>query len=158
MLIAGLILLQNITKLTQTVDELSARDCGGYFLLARPIDWYGKTFSRVRWNGVFSRLDSIRSGISQVGILSPFLVNIYVDSLISVLRSSDSDLGCHIGSTYIGCLAYADDFILLSGSVAQLQDMLKFSFAHAENLHIKFNATKSCLLKICNNLQKIFRV
>jgi len=59
-----------------------------------------------------------------------------------LLRSSD--LGCHIGSTYIGCLAYADDFILLSGSVTQLQDMHKLSSAHAEDLHIKFNATKSC--------------
>jgi len=83
--------------------------------------------------GVFSRLESICSGIRQGGILSPFLFNIYVDSLISVLRSSD--LGCHIGSTYIGCLAYANDFILLSGSVAKLQDMLKLSSAHAEDLH-----------------------
>jgi len=29
--------------------------------------------------------------------------------------------------------------------------MLKFSSAHAQDLRIKFNATKSCLLKICKN-------
>jgi len=94
---------------------------------------------------------SIRNGIGlrQGGILSPF-------SLIFMLTHSsefeiDSDLGCYIDSTYIGCLAYADDFFLLSSSVSQLQDMLKLCSAHAEDLDIKFNATKSCLLKICKN-------
>jgi len=33
------------------------------------------------------------------------LFNIYVNSLIAALRSTD--LGCHLGDDYIGCIAYA---------------------------------------------------
>ena len=93
------------------------------FLLARGfpghivkvlVDWYGKTFSRVRWNDVFSSLVSIRSGIRHCGILSPFLFNIIMWTHSS--RFSDH-LICwqHV---LFGCLAYVDDFVLLSGSVA----------------------------------------
>ena len=32
-----------------------------------------------------------------------------------------ADLGCHVKGTYIGCLVYADDIILLSASVGSLQ-------------------------------------
>ena len=67
-----------------------------------------------------------------------------------------SDLVCHIGSTYIGCLAYGDYFVLLSGSVAQFQDMLKLCSVHAEDLHVKFNYTKSRLIKNVRTLQYIF--
>ena len=75
------------------------------------IDWYGKIFCAVRWKNSLSCLFSVKSGIRQGGILSPFLFNIYADCLISALRLSD--LGCHIGNCYVGCIAYADDLILL---------------------------------------------
>ena len=42
--------LQNITKLTETIDELSARDCRGYFLLGRPVQWKSKSYGRqMKW-------------------------------------------------------------------------------------------------------------
>jgi len=46
-----------------------------------------------------------------------------VDTIISALRLSD--FGCHIEGCYVGCIAYADDLILLSGSFTQLQMMLQ---------------------------------
>ena len=61
----------------------------------------------------------VKSGIRQGGILSPLLFNIYIDSLIIGLKSSG--LGCHLRGLYVGCIAYADDLLLLSGSVALLQ-------------------------------------
>jgi len=47
------------------------------------------------------------------------LFNIYIDSVIHALRVSD--LGCHLGDVYVGCIAYADDIVLLSASLVNLQ-------------------------------------
>jgi len=124
------------------------------FLLARGfpghivkvlVDWYGKTFSRVRWNDVFSSLVSIRSGIRHCGILSPFLFNI-------IMWTHSSRFSDH-GSTYF--LAALHMLMILFYCQdrwhALLQDMLKLCSAPAEDLNIKFNATESCLLKIGKN-------
>ena len=43
------------------------------------IDWYGKTFSAVKWNDCFSESRIVKSGIRQGGILSPIFFNIYMD-------------------------------------------------------------------------------
>ena len=55
------------------------------------------------------------------GILSPVLFNMYADVLINQLCCTG--LGCYVGSVayYVGCIAYADDMILLSSSVKMLQ-------------------------------------
>jgi len=79
------------------------------------IDWYGKVYYTVKWNECFSRCVIVKSGIRLGGILSPLLFNIYIDSLILGLKSSG--LGCHMRGLYLGCIAYADDLLLLSGSV-----------------------------------------
>jgi len=43
--------------------------------------------------------------------LSPLFFNMYADVLIAGLDRSV--LGCHVGSMYIGCIAYAVDIILI---------------------------------------------
>jgi len=77
---------------------------------------------------------SVRCGIRQGGILSPLLFNIYIDSLIHALTVSD--LGCHLRDVYVGCTAYADDIILLSASLVNLQKMIDICFAQGSNLDI----------------------
>jgi len=64
----------------------------------------------------------IKSGVRQGGVLSPAIFNMYSRSLVDSLLKSD--LGCHVYGVYIECLVYADDVILLSASVLQLQKML----------------------------------
>jgi len=52
----------------------------------------------------------------------------------TLLRSSD--LGCHLGDNYIGCIAYADDIILLSASLVNLQKMLAICCAQGKEYTI----------------------
>ena len=92
---------------------------------------------------------SVLSGIRQESILSPMLFDIYVYSLVDALRSSD--LGCHIGDEYIGCVVYADDIILISASLTNLKKMLDICYPmQGANLDILFNVSKSYLFAVGN--------
>ena len=62
----------------------------------------------------------VLSGIRQ-GYFVTIVFNMYAYVLVAGLEKSD--LGCHVCSGYIGCIAYADD-ILISCSVTILQKML----------------------------------
>ena len=79
----------------------------------------------------------------QGGVLSPILFNIYVDCLAKSLR--ESDLSCHIHGVYFGCLLYADDIILLSAFIGNLQKMLDLCYVQGSALDIVYNAKKSSL-------------
>ena len=59
-----------------------------------------------------------------------------------------SDLGCHIHGVYFGCLFYADDIILLSASIGNLQKMLDLCYVTGSALDIVFNAKKSSLFVV----------
>jgi len=76
-------------------------------------------------------------------LLLTYVFNTYIDGLLFSLQSSD--LGCHIGSEYIGCMAYADDVIIISASIIQLQAMLDICVRFRDEMDTKFNAKKSCL-------------
>jgi len=120
------------------------------------MDWYGKTFSCVKWGDCYSDFVSVRSGIRQGGILSPMLFNIYINSLIGALRSSD--LGCHLGNEYVGCIVYADDIILLSASLIKLQKMLDICYLQGSNLDIQFNVDKSYLFIVGHSFGEMLPV
>jgi len=52
------------------------------------------------------------NGVKQGGVLSPVLFCIYLDNLL--VRLSRSGVGCFIGETFVGALAYADDIVLVT--------------------------------------------
>jgi hypothetical protein len=54
----------------------------------------------------------VKNGVKQGGILSPSLFSIYTKEMLENLRKTG--LGCHIGITFVGALAYADDIIILA--------------------------------------------
>ena len=113
------------------------------------INWYGKLRVQVRWRDKMSVLFRVKSGVRQGGILSPTLFNIYVDSLIVTLRNKR--LGCFVKNAYIGCIMYADDLMLLSASVKELQKMLDCCGSIGAELGIQFNSKKSLCLTVGPN-------
>jgi len=88
----------------------------------------------------------VKSGIRQGGILSPVLFNMYFDTLLCELRRNGE--GCYLGRHYVGCIAYADDLILLSASLCNLQSMLDVCHSVGSSLDIAFKSSKSYLFKI----------
>jgi hypothetical protein len=69
---------------------------------------------------------NIKSGVRQGGVCSCWLFNVYVNELI--IRLELSGLGCRVRCVYAGCVLYADDILLLSGSVMKLQEMLDICY------------------------------
>jgi len=118
--------------------------------------WFKHIFSVVVWDGESSEPFCIKSGIRQGGVCSTWFFNIYINELIVLLRNSG--LGCYFFGEFAGCLMYADDVILLSGSVRQLQLMLDICTNYAESNELSFNNLKSYAMvfgKQCN-LEQLF--
>ena len=88
-----------------------------------------------------STVFSIGSGVRQGGSLSPALFNSFINVIISNLQKSG--FGCHVQQTYVGCILYADDIILLSPALSGLQSMINVCYATSCDLLLEFNAKKS---------------
>ena len=58
------------------------------------------------------------------------------------------DLGCHVHNTFIGCIMYADDLLLISASDIDLQRILDVCSDVGFSLGINFNAQKSSCIAI----------
>ena len=61
-------------------------------------------------------------------------------------------LGCHLLNQYIGCIVYADDILVLSASVMDLQKMLDICFADFSAIGMKFNPIKSTCMCVGPNV------
>ena len=96
---------------------------------------------RVKWNNAVSETFEVHNGVKQGGVLSPVLFGIHLDSLINQLRQSG--YGCYIGPYFLGCIAYADDLVLISPTIKGLQNMLKISKDYSTSYKVQFNGTKS---------------
>ena len=103
-------------------------------------NWYSQLFSRVCWNSVLSSFFHVKSGV-QGGILSPFLFNVYVDELI---ESCISGFGCYIGESFLGCIMYVDDLLLLSPSLSGIQDVTDLCSEYAKVHCLVYNVKKTC--------------
>ena len=54
-----------------------------------------------------------------------------------------ASVGCHIGSYYVGVLAYADDIVLLAPSPAAMRQMLQICDEYFNEHSIVFNGSKT---------------
>ena len=108
------------------------------------INMYVTKQACVSWADVVSAYFPVFNGVRQGRILSSLLLCVYIDNLL--LRLSNSGVGCYIGTSFVGALAYADGTVLLSPTPAAAQKLLSICETFASEYDIKFNAQKSKLL------------
>ena len=108
------------------------------------INMYTSQKLQVRWGTEVSDSFNVSNGVKQGGILSPILFAVYIDGLLSTLEKQG--IGCHIGSKFVGALAYADDITLISPTVDGMRRMIKTCEDYAKEYNIMFNGKKSQLL------------
>ena len=113
--------------------------------------WFSTTTAMVRWNACMSSTVKILFGVRQGGVLSPFLFAICVDDVLIKLR--DSSLGCRFRGLLINAIMYADDLLLLSLSIRDLQLMVDLCSKEFKAIGLSINFTKSACLRIgpCHN-------
>ena len=98
----------------------------------------------VRWKGIKSESFSMKNGLKQGAILSPYLFSVFLDPLLKEINGSR--LGCYIGNIPCNVLAFSDDVVLLSPSVTALKKMVGNCEKYSNNYFVKFNSEKSQIL------------
>ena len=107
-------------------------------------NWYAKSMCRVKWGNLLSIPFSLQGGVRQGGVLSPLLFSIYVDDILKKLEN----FGCYLHGTSMSAFMYADDLILLSPSVVELQRMVDLCCVEFEGLDLQLNCSKSVCMRI----------
>ena len=97
---------------------------------------YSNQTMYVKWAAGLSEPSAACNGVKQGGIISPILFSLYMDMLLNALK--ERDIGCHIGNSFVGALAYADDLTLLSPSLSGLKSMLKTCEDFAKEFDIMY--------------------
>jgi len=95
------------------------------------------------------------NGVKQGGVLNPVLFCVYIDDLL--VRLSNANVGCFIGSNYAGALTYSDDLVLLAPTASALRKMLAICDVYAAEYSMSFNAQKSKCLLILSNACRYLR-
>jgi len=102
---------------------------------------YASNFIGIVWYDAVSEYFIATNGVKQGGVLSPVLFCIYLDNLL--VKLSESWVGCSIGKTFVGALAYADDIVLVTPSASAMRKLLGIYDAYAAEFSISFNGSKS---------------
>ena len=85
--------------------------------------------SKIKWHGDLSDGFRIKQWVRQDGILSTHFYKLCIDPLHHDLK--EKALDSFIGTTYVGALVVADDFLLMSNSAGELQVMLNLKYAYS---------------------------
>ena len=88
----------------------------------------------------------ISAGVRQGGVLSPYLFAAFVDDVLGSLKKSS--LGCRFRGMLINAIMYADDLLLMSLSLHDLQAMVNLCVKEFEAIGLSVNISKSACLRI----------
>ena len=145
------------------IDLTKAFDNVDHFILAEkffnsdvPIDvtlivlhYLRNQTANIKWKNVYSEYRIIEKGVRQGGVLSPFLFNFYINTIISEVVKSN--IGCKFGDIRCNILAYADDIVLLADKVSHMEILYRnFCFLIREH-RLKINREKTKCMIFSNN-------
>ena len=116
------------------------------------VSCYTQQKLRIKWGNSMSNAFSVKNGVKQGGVLSPFLFAVYMDALLQKLEKLG--FGCYVGNKFMGAIAYADDVAILAPSVTSLKLMLKAVAEFGCNFAVKFNPSKSIYVILGKKLHK----
>ena len=106
------------------------------------IQLYMKGTASVHYGSAKSNSFSLTQGVRQGAILSPYFYNIYIEDLISNIKSLN--IGTVLPGDLQTCIiVYADDIILLSPTLKHLQTLVTYCEDFGHEHGIKFNHSKS---------------
>ena len=105
---------------------------------------YAQQSLRVKWGSTLSKQFSVMNGVKQGGVLSLIFLAVYTNGLLELLKNTG--VGCHMGSRFVGALAYADDITLLVPCKSALSIIFSVCENYAAEYDIMFNGIKSKLL------------
>jgi len=108
--------------------------------------WYSNSICKVKWLHAFSFSYTFGAGVRQGGVLSPISFSVYVEDLLQKLHASN--FGCSIAGLCLNSIMYADDLILLSLSVTELQHMVDLCVCELNDVHLSVNPKKFYCLRI----------
>ena len=84
-------------------------------------------------------------GVRQGCVMSPTLFNIYLEELLVRIRKSGK--GVTIGNEKLGCLAYADDVVLMTEKKRDMEDLLEITRNYGKEWDLCFSAKKCKVLE-----------
>ena len=120
------------------------------------ISWYDGLSCRVKWGDVYSEWFFVTAGVRQGGVLSPDFYSIYVEDLLSRLKSLNK--GCHYFGIFAAALFYADDMAILAPSIKGLVTLLDCCNEYCLEFDIGLNAKKSKLLYFGKRTATLYNV
>lgn len=109
-------------------------------------NWFFKCFTCVKWGSVYSSFYKLNCGIRQGGVLSPHFFAVYIDSIVTKVKSLG--IGCQLGLVKFSIFLYADDILLLAPSIRSLQKLLDICECELRLLDLAINSKKSVCIRI----------
>ncbi|KAK3105405.1 hypothetical protein FSP39_024486 [Pinctada imbricata] len=107
-------------------------------------DCHSETLSAIIVSKKQSRWFPVLQGVRQGGVLSSFLYLTCIDELLYSLERASINTG--ILNVTSNCPTLADDLSCIGVTPQGLQNMLSIAYEYSIKWHFRFNASKSCIL------------
>jgi hypothetical protein len=107
--------------------------------------WFAVTVTCIKWKEFTSSFFRLTVGVRQGGVLSPLFFAIFIDDIVSRVKSANA--GCYLSFSCCQVFSYADDILLLSPSVAGLQLLVNACELECDSLDMRINVNKSCCVR-----------